>query len=169
MPSNSILRGGNRLNHYDHISSFVEEGTNYSAMQRYIEPIRRFLKAVNSIDRPALVNSNSYSLQRQQILELAEKQCFHARIVLSEEVRAEIHWWIENLMLSKGKAIISQPPQLVLTSDASMQGWGAACLGQTTGGPWTLEDHNYCRTPSWSSQSGGRSTVSIRGIQANGS
>ena len=60
MLSNSILRGGNRLNHYDHISSFAEEGTNYSAMQRYIEPIRRFLKAVNSIDRPVLVNRNSY-------------------------------------------------------------------------------------------------------------
>ena len=173
------------------------------------------------------------ALQRQQILELAEKQNFHARIVLSEEVRAEIQWWIENLMLSKGKAIISQPPQLVITSDASMQGWGAACQGQTTGGPWTLEeqknhinilelkaaqlailtftymhpqvhsihlqtdnmvalsyivkmggdpqqsfvrhqqgdlglfiiqrDHNYCRIPSWSSQSGGRSTVSIKG------
>ena len=80
------------------------------------------------------------ALQRQQILELAEKQNFHARIVLSEEVRAEIQWWIENLMLSKGKAIISQPPQLVITSDASMQGWGAACQGQTTGGPWTLEE-----------------------------
>ena len=34
MPSNSILRGGNRLNHYDHMSSFAEEGTNYSAMQK---------------------------------------------------------------------------------------------------------------------------------------
>ena len=61
MPSNSILRGGNRLNHYNHISSSAEEGTDYSAMQRYIEPIRRFLKAVNLIDRPALVNSKSYS------------------------------------------------------------------------------------------------------------
>ena len=147
MPSNSIVRGGNRLNHYDHISSFAEEGTNYSAMQRYIEPIRRFLKAVNSlIGRlsstaiailPAPLQYRA--LQRQQILELAEKQNFHARIVLSEEVRAEIQWWIENLMLSKGKAI-SQPPQLVITSDASVQRWGAACLGQTTGGPWTLEE-----------------------------
>ena len=80
------------------------------------------------------------ALQCQQILELAEKQNFHARIVLSGEVRAEIQWWIENLMLSKRKAIISQPPQLVITSDASMQGWGAACQGQTTGGPWTLEE-----------------------------
>ena len=171
--------------------------------------------------------------QRQQILELAEKQNFHARVVLSEEVRAEIQWWIENLMLSKGKAIISQPPQLVITSNASMQGWGGQLVkdkqqgsvdtrgteksykhsraeGSSVGnfdvhlyaststfntfahrqyggsflysengwGPQQSfvrhqqgdlglfiiqRDHNYCRTPSWSSQSGGRSTVSIKG------
>ena len=39
------------------------------------------------------------SLQRQQILELAEKQRFSARVVLSEEVREEIQWWIKNLKL----------------------------------------------------------------------
>ena len=34
------------------------------------------------------------SLQRQQILELAEKKSFSARVVLSKEVREEIQWWI---------------------------------------------------------------------------
>lgn len=95
MPSNSILRGGNRLNHYDHISSFAEEGTNYSAMQRYIEPIRRFLKAVNSIDRPALVNSNSYSSSASSVPSFAtptnfrtsgetEFSCTHSPVRRSE-------------------------------------------------------------------------------------
>ena len=82
-------------------------------------------------------------LQRQQILELAEKKSFSARVVLSKEVREEIQWWIENLMLSKGRAVILPPPQLIITSDASLQGWGAACQGQTTGGPWTAEEQKH--------------------------
>ena len=44
-------------------------------------------------------------LQRQQIPELAEKQSFNERVVLPEEVREEIQWQIENMMLSKGKTI----------------------------------------------------------------
>ena len=38
------------------------------------------------------------------------KQSFNARVVLPEEVMEEIQWWIENLMLSKGRALISPPP-----------------------------------------------------------
>lgn len=35
-----------------------------------------------------------------------EKHCFDAQVILSEEVWQEIWWWIENLVLSKGRAII---------------------------------------------------------------
>ena len=83
------------------------------------------------------------SLQRQQILELAEKKSFSAQVVLSKEGREEIQWWIENLMLSKGRAVISHPPQLIITSDASLQGRGAACQGQATGGPCTAEEQKH--------------------------
>ena len=46
-------------------------------------------------------------------------------------------------MLSKGRAVISPPPQLIMTSDASLQGLRAACQGQTTGGPWTAEEQKH--------------------------
>lgn len=36
--------------------------------------------------------------------------------------------------------MISHLAQLVITSDASLQGWEAACQGQTMEGPWTAED-----------------------------
>ena len=55
--------------------------------------------------------------------------------MLPNEVREEIQWWIENLMLSKGRAIISPPHQSVITPDAFFQARGAACQGQTMGGP----------------------------------
>ena len=64
-------------------------------MQRYIEPIRRFLKGVNSIDRPALVNSNSYSSSASLVPSLAtptnfrtsgetEFSCTHSPVRRSE-------------------------------------------------------------------------------------
>ena len=36
--------------------------------------------------------------------------------------------------------MISHLAQLVITSDASLQGWEAACQEQTMEGPWTAED-----------------------------
>ena len=63
------------------------------------------------------------SLQRQKILELAEKQSCNARVELPAEVRGKNQWWIKNLMLSEGRAVISPSPQLIITSDASLQGW----------------------------------------------
>ena len=148
MPSNSILSGGNRLNHYDHISSFAEEGTNYSAMQRYIEPIRRFLKAVNSTDRPALVNSNSYSSSISSVPSFAtptnfrtsgetEFTCTHNPVRRNEGGNSVVD---RKFDVVPGESNNISTSQLVITSDASIQGWGAACQGQTTGGPWTLEE-----------------------------
>ena len=61
-------------------------------------------------------------LQRQQILELQDKQSFNARVVLSEEVRKEIQWLIENMMLPKERTITSLL-QLFITSDICLQGW----------------------------------------------
>ena len=61
-------------------------------------------------------------LQRQQILELPDKQSFNARVVLSEEVRKEIQWLIENMMLPKERTITSLL-QLFITSDICLQGW----------------------------------------------
>ena len=148
MPSNSILRGGNRLNHYDHISSFAEEGTNYSAMQRYIEPIRRFLKAVNSIDRPALVNSNSYSSSASSVPSFAtptnfrtsgetEFSCTHSPVRRSEG---------RNSVVDRKFDVVQGESNNISTSSTSYNFGrlharvGAACQGQTTGGPWTLEE-----------------------------
>ena len=139
MPSNSILRGGNRLNHYDRISSFAEEGTNYSAMQRYTEPVRRFLKAVNSIDRPALANSNSYSSSASSVPSFAtptnfrtsgetEFSCTHSPVRRSEgrsegthnKVLSDISKEIWDYLLSKGITITVEHLPGVLNQEADL-------------------------------------------------
>ena len=44
---------------------------------------------------------------------------------LSEEVRAELNWFVENIHLNYGKTLLSNPPQLIIASDASLKGWSA--------------------------------------------
>ena len=39
-----------------------------------------------------------------------------------------------------GKTLIKREIDLTIESDASLTGWGAACQGQRTGGPWTEEE-----------------------------
>ena len=51
------------------------------------------------------------------------------------EARKELLWWKEDLTLCNGRSLISPPPQIIISSDASLPGWGASCHGQTTGGP----------------------------------
>ena len=53
-------------------------------------------------------------------------------------------WWMEMLQQTNGKAIISPGPDLVIETDASRQGWGAAMGAVTVRGHWTAveqEEH----------------------------
>ena len=46
-----------------------------------------------------------------------------------------------------GKTILKRDIDLVIDSDASLIGWGAACQDQRTGGPWSdqeKESHINC-------------------------
>lgn len=80
------------------------------------------------------------ALQRQQIQELGKGKHFESLLTLSQGVKLELSWWVENLKLNNGKALVSSPPQLLMSSDASTQGWGAFCRGNKTGGPWTAQE-----------------------------
>ena len=60
-------------------------------------------------------------------------------IVLTEETRKELQWWVENLQLTKGKTLINSQLQITISTDASLEGWEAYCQGQKTGGPWTSQ------------------------------
>ena len=101
--SNAIPGGRNRLLHHDSNSSFAKEGTDQFTMLASIEPIRCHIKANKPRNKSSFIRSNSCSSSthhRSTNLELAaEKQSFNTQAVLLEEVREEIPWWIENLML----------------------------------------------------------------------
>ena len=64
-------------------------------------------------------------------------------MTISVEVKKELLWWKENLTLCNGTSLISPPPQILISSDASLQGWGTSCQGLKTGGPWSVKKQNF--------------------------
>ena len=78
-------------------------------------------------------------LQFQLIQALRTAQSYRTQIILNKESQGELKWWIHNLQTWNGKDILPPPPDLIIQSDASLQGWGAVCNGTRTGGHWSTE------------------------------
>lgn len=57
---------------------------------------------------------------------------FDARMELSASAKSDLQWWVDNIQQSEKK--ISPPnPDIVITTNASKQGWGAVRDHHTTG------------------------------------
>ena len=71
---------------------------------------------------------------------------FDAKMTISAQGISELQWWATNV-INAFKPISHCQPSLVITTDASLQGWGAECQNVTTGGLWShleAQDHiNY--------------------------
>ena len=66
----------------------------------------------------------------------AHKWDYEKSVVLSEQAKSDLHWWIANVETSFG-SISHENPLLVLHTDASKTGWGAVHDDSHTGGQWT--------------------------------
>ena len=58
-------------------------------------------------------------------------------IPLTTQAKEELVWWRDNLEAWNGKALVSGSPDLIIETDASRKGWGAFCMGTSTGGEWS--------------------------------
>ena len=81
------------------------------------------------------------SLQRcvKQALE-SNSQNYQSLVQLSPQAVEDLQWWILHLSTWNGKSLITQQASLTITSDASLQGWGATCNGIRTRGPWSPQE-----------------------------
>ena len=61
-------------------------------------------------------------------------------VALSSSARDDIRWWLENLSSSNGLCFLKRDPDLIIYSDASLHGWGFACDGVCSRGPWAGSD-----------------------------
>ena len=55
---------------------------------------------------------------------------------LTEDALADLWWWAHEDHLAKGSPFKPRAPDIIVTSDASMHGWGASFTGQTIAGRW---------------------------------
>ena len=55
-------------------------------------------------------------------------------IPLTTQAKEELVWWKDNLEAWHGKALVSGSPDLIIETDAYRKGWGAFCMGTSTGG-----------------------------------
>lgn len=67
---------------------------------------------------------------------------FVAEMTLSEESKSELLWWISNVNHAQ-RPLVLQKPDLFLTTDASLLGWGAVSNGKEKGGQWSSEEQSF--------------------------
>ena len=80
------------------------------------------------------------NLQRIKNQELSRSHSFEAMVTLDDSAKEELLWWVHQLTTWNGRAILSQTPDLVVETDASLLGWGAVPEGMRTGGLWSEKE-----------------------------
>ena len=60
-------------------------------------------------------------------------------MLVTAEMKQDLTWWSQSLHIQR-RVIDRGNPDLVITSDASNQGWSALCDSQQTGGRWKKEE-----------------------------
>ncbi len=82
------------------------------------------------------------SLEKAKVFGLAlNKGNYDKHIVLHKYALEDISWWKDNV-LDSFCPIIRGNPELVITTDACLYGWGAALNGIRTGGLFSAEEKN---------------------------
>lgn len=64
---------------------------------------------------------------------------FDAHMTLDYQSKCEIEWWKENVMNSF-QIVRVPPPTIIISTDASLDGWGCSYGVETTGGQWNIEE-----------------------------
>ena len=78
------------------------------------------------------------SLQLCLIQALHQKKCYEDTIQLDKDSILELNWWIINLKIIQGKPVNIVPPQVIISTDASLSAWGAHMEGGSTiGDQWS--------------------------------
>jgi len=68
------------------------------------------------------------------------KQSYEGPAILNEEARSEIKWWVQNLETHNGRGFLNPEPDLILETDASLEGWGARANQQKVQGLWSTHE-----------------------------
>lgn len=75
-------------------------------------------------------------------LKFAGAAQFEGRFQLSKLGKRDLNWWLENVAW-RSRLIRPVAPLLEITTDASLEGWGAVFQDKKTGGRWGLEEKDF--------------------------
>ena len=73
-------------------------------------------------------------LQMLQVKGLLAGKSYETMVSLNQNCQNDLQWWVDQISTWNGRSIITPAPDLVITTDASLQGWGAVCQGVRTRG-----------------------------------
>ena len=90
-----------------------------------------------------------YGALHYRVLEM-EKTCalkqnkrnFDRSMTLSSEAKSDIQWWIDSISVAYNP-VNHGDPHIIMTTDASLSGWGACLDGMTTGGRWNPDEATH--------------------------
>ena len=86
----------------------------------------------------------------QQISSLWENLSFLDKIILNKISKINLKWWVQNVKLRNGRALIQPSAEVLIQTDASVKGWEATCNGISTGRMWSAQEmkkpHECLRT-----------------------
>ena len=77
------------------------------------------------------------NLQGLKIQALRRSQSYENTVNLDQDALRELNWWVVSMASQNGRNILTQEPDLMMKSDASLLGWGAECNGIRTSGLWS--------------------------------
>ena len=67
---------------------------------------------------------------------------FDRPMTLSSEAKSDIQWWIDSISEAYNP-VHHGDPDIIMTTDASLLGWGACLDGMTTGGRWNPDEATH--------------------------
>ena len=68
-------------------------------------------------------------------------QRYEAQVLLTHNCLEELEWWNTKMSRWNGKTFLKRDIDLVINSDASLEGLGACCSDHKTGDPWSHQEH----------------------------
>ena len=79
------------------------------------------------------------SMEIVKIHSLSMQKNFDSEISLSDEIKEDLRWWL-NEGVTSGKLLSHGNPDIIIRTDSSSYAWGAVCDDKSTHGMWTDEE-----------------------------
>ena len=106
---------------------------------REVASVLGLLNDICKASKYGLSHVKGLEIQKIKALKVSGRKQFDAKMSISKGSKNDLQWWLQNIDSAK-KQIFDPQPEMTITTDASMQGWGACAKNQKTGGRWNLQE-----------------------------